>query len=78
MRAIELNMSDEVYKKLETMALHDKQPLEVFAVHKLEELARALDDYQELERRANAGDRRKFSEAMAKVPKSAPVKGDEF
>lgn len=78
MKAIELNVPDEVYQKLETMASHDKQPVNVFAVRKLEELARALDKFQELERRAQSGDRKKFSEAMAKVPKAPPIPGDEL
>jgi hypothetical protein len=78
MKAIELNVPDEVYHKLETMASHHHQPINVFAGHKLEELARAIDDFQELERRAGAGDRQKFAEAMAKVPKVPPVQGDEL
>lgn len=78
MKAIELNVPDEVYQKLETMASHDKQPVNVFAVRKLEELARALDQFQDLEKRAQAGERARFANSMAKVPKVPPVPGDEL
>jgi len=77
MKAIELNMPDEVYKKLENLASQDHQSVNAFALRKLEELARAFEDFKELEQRARGGNREKFQEAMAKVPNIPPVPGDE-
>ena len=78
MKAIELNMPDEVYEKLEHMALHDHQSVNAFALRKLEEFARAVEDFRELERRAQRGNREKFQSAMVKVPKAPPIPGDEL
>ena len=78
MKAIELNMPDDVYEKLENLASHDHQSVNVFALRKLEEFARAFEDFRELERRAQRGNRQKFEEAMAKVPKVPPMPGDEL
>ena len=78
MKAIELNMPDEVYKKLESMALQDHQSVNAFASRKLEEFAHAVEDFKELERRAQRGNREKFESAMAKVPNAAPMPGDEL
>jgi hypothetical protein len=78
MKAIELNIPDDVYQKLEVLASHDHQSVNVFALRKLEEFARAFEDFRELERRAKRGNREKFEAAMAKVPNSPPVPGDEI
>jgi len=77
MKAIELNMPDDVYEKLESLASHDHQSVDAFALRKLEELARAFEDFRELERRAQRGNRQKFEEAMTMVPKAPPMPGDE-
>jgi len=78
MKAIELNIPDEVYEKLESLASHDHQSVNVFALRKLEEFARAFEDFKELERRAQGGNREKFRAAMAKVPSAPPMPGDEL
>ncbi len=78
MKAIELNMPDDVYQKLENLALRDHQSVNTFALRKLEEFARAFEDFRELERRAQRGSREKFKTAMAKVPHIPPVPGDEL
>ena len=78
MKAIELNMPDEVYEKLETLASHDHQSVNVFALRKLEEFARAFEDFRKLEQRAQQGSREKFQAAMAKVPNLPPMSGDEI
>jgi len=78
MKAIELNMPDEVYEKLENMASHDHQSVNAFALRKLEEFARAAEDFQELERRAQRGNRDKFQAAMARVPNVQTEPGDEL
>jgi len=78
MKAIELKMPDDVYRKLENLALHDHQPVDAFALRKLEELVRAVENFAELERRAQRGSRQKFRTAMAKVPNGAPMPGDEL
>jgi predicted DNA-binding protein len=78
MKAIELNMPDDVYEKLENLASHDHQSVNVFALRKLEEFARAYEDFRELERRAQGGNREKFQAAMAKVPNVPPMPGDEL
>jgi hypothetical protein len=78
MKAIELNMPDDVYKKLESLASHDHQSVNAFALRKLEELARAFEDFGELERRAQRGNREKFQASMAKVPNVPPMPGDEL
>ena len=52
MKAIELNLPDDVYEKLENLASHDHQSVNAFTLRKLEELARAFEDFRELERRA--------------------------
>jgi hypothetical protein len=78
MKAIELKMPDDVYEKLENLASHDHQPVNVFALRKLEEFARDFEDFRELERRAQRGSREKFQSAMARVPNVPPVPGDEL
>lgn len=78
MKAIDLNMPDDVYEKLENLASHDHQPVNVFAQRKLEEFARAFEDFNRLEQRAQQGNREKFQAAMAKVPKEPPMPGDEL
>jgi predicted DNA-binding protein len=78
MKAIELNMPDEVYKKLENLASQDHQSVNAFALRKLEEFARAVEDFKELERRAQRADREKFESSMAKVPGVPPAPGDEL
>jgi hypothetical protein len=49
-----------------------------FASRKLEEFARAVEDFKELERRAQRGNREKFECSMAKVPSVPPAPGDEL
>jgi len=78
MKAIELNRPDDVYEKLEILASHDHQSVNVFALRKLEEFARAFEDFRELERRAQRGSREKFEAAMAKGPNVPPMSGDEL
>ena len=68
MKAIELNMPDEVYKKLEELASQDHQSVNAFASRKLKEFARAFEDFKELDRRAQLGNREKFESSMAKAP----------
>ena len=76
MKAIELNMPDDVYEKLENLASHDHQSVNVFALRKLEEFARAFENFRELEQRAQCGNRERFEAAMAKVPNVLPMPGD--
>ena len=78
MKAIELKMPDEVYKKLENLASQDHQSVNAFALRKLEELARAVEDLKELERRAQRGNRGKLEASMAKVPTVPPIAGDDL
>lgn len=78
MKAIELKMPDDVYQKLENMASHDHQRVDAFALRKLEELVRAVENFAELERRAQRGSMDKFRAAMAKVPNVPPMPGDEL
>jgi predicted DNA-binding protein len=78
MKAIELKMADEIHQKLSTLAAHEHQPVDAFALRKLEELIRAVENFSDLERRAQQGDREKFRAAMAKVPNVPPMPGDEL
>ena len=78
MKAIELNMPDEVYQKLENLASHDHQSVNAFAVRKLEEFTKAFESFNDLEQRAHRGSREKFQAAMAKVPNVSPIPGDEL
>lgn len=78
MKALELNMPDEIYQKLERLASQEHQSVDAFASRKLEEFARAVEDFLELERRAQRGNREKFEASMANVPKNSPVPGDEL
>ncbi len=71
-------MPDDVYEKLENLASQDHQPVNLFALRKLEEFTRAFEDFRELERRAQRGSREKFEDAMAKVPNVPPMPGDEI
>jgi predicted transcriptional regulator len=77
MKAIELNMPDEVYRKLENLASQDHQSVNAFALRKLEEFAHAFEDFKELELRAQRSNREEFASSMAKVPSDSPVPGDE-
>ena len=78
MKTIELKMPDDVYEKLKSLASHDHQSVNAFALRKLEEFARAFEDFRQLERRAQRGNREKFQSAMAKVPNVPPMPGDEL
>jgi hypothetical protein len=78
MKAIELKMPDEVHQKLSQLAAHEHEPVDAFALRKLVELIRAVDNFSELEHRAQRGSREKFDAAMAKVPKAPPMPGDEL
>jgi len=78
MKAIELNMPDDVYQKLENLASRDYESVNAFALRKLEEFTRAVEDFKELERRPNRGSRDKFNAAMTKVQNVPPVPGDEL
>jgi predicted DNA-binding protein len=78
MKAIQLNLPDEVYRKLENLASHDHQSVNVFALRKLEQLARAFEDFSKLEQRARRGNREKFQASMAKVKNAPPASGDEL
>ncbi len=78
MKAIELNMPDEIYQKLENLALQDHQSVNAFASRKLEELARTVEDFKELERRSQRASRQNFESSMAKVPNVPPIPGDEL
>lgn len=78
MKAIELKVPDETYRKLEGLASRDHQSVDSFAMQKLQELIRAAEGFAELERRAARGNRKKFEGAMAKVPDAPPMPGDEM
>jgi len=78
MKAIALEMPDDVYRKLERLASHDHQRVDAFARQKLEELVGAMESFAELERRAKRGNMDKFRAAMAKVPNVQPMPGDEL
>ena len=78
MKSIALDLPDEVYEKLKNLASHDHQTVNAFALRKLEELARASEDFRKLERRAQRGNRDKFQASMAKVPNVPPMPGDEL
>ena len=78
MKAIEVNLPDDVFEKLESLASNDHPSVNAFVLRKLEEFARALDDFMELERRAQWGDRDRFQAAMARVPNVPPTPGDEL
>jgi|GEM_PF-3346697 len=78
MKAIELNMPDEVYLKLENLASQDHQSVNAFASRKLEELARAVEDFKELERRAQRANHEDFEASMARVANVPAVLGDEL
>jgi predicted transcriptional regulator len=77
MKAIQLTMPDEVYRKLENLASQDHQSVSAFASRKLEEFARAEEGFKELERRAQRANRERFEASMARVPNVPPVPGDE-
>ncbi len=70
MKAIELNMPGDICKKLENLASHDHQPVNVnvFTLRKLEEFARAFEDFRELEQRAQRGSRENFQAHWARHP----------
>jgi hypothetical protein len=78
MKAIELNMPDSVYTRLENLASQDNQSVSAFALRKLEEFARAVEEFNELERRAQRGNREAFLDSMSKVPNTPPSPGDEM
>jgi predicted DNA-binding protein len=78
MKAIELELPDELYRKLEGLASHDHQRVDAFARQKLEELVGAVENFADLERRAQQGNMDKFRAAMVKVPSVPPMPGDEL
>jgi len=78
METIELNLPDDVYEKLENLASHDQQSVNVFALRKLEEFARAFEGFRELGRRAQRGNRTSFQASMAKVPNAPAAPDDEL
>jgi len=78
MKAIELSIPDAVYGRLSVLAAHDRQAVEEFALHKLEEAVRAVEHFAELEHRARRGSLDKFRAVMAKVPDVPSLPGDEL
>ncbi len=78
MRALELKMQGDVYRRLSVLAAQDRQAVEEFALHKLEEWVRAVENFAELERRARRGSLEKFRAAMSKVADAPPMPGDEL
>ena len=78
MKAIELKMPDDAYRRLAHLAAQDRQAVDEFALRKLEGLVRAIEDFAELERRAHRGRFKQFKDAMAKVPQAPPQPGDEL
>lgn len=78
MKAVEIQVRDEVYTKLENLASQQKQAVNDFAREKLEEIVRAWENFSELEYRASRGSFEKFRAAMSSVPKVPPVPGDEL
>jgi predicted transcriptional regulator len=78
MKAIELNVPDDVYSKLQDLASRDHQSIDGFARQKLEEFVHAFEAFAELEHRAKRGNRKEFESSMAKVPKVPPIHGDEL
>ncbi len=78
MKALELKMPDETYRKLADLAAHDAQAVDEFAVGKIEQFLRAAEDFAELERRAQRGDPARFATAMQRVPAIPPMAGDEM
>ena len=77
MKALQVKMPDQAYQKLSVLAAHEAQSVDEFAARKLEEFLHAVDDFTELERRAQRGDINKFQAAMAKVAAAPAVAGDE-
>jgi hypothetical protein len=78
MKTIELNIPDSIYQKLENLASQDHQSVKVFASRKLEEFARAVEDFKELERHAARASDKGISEFLAQVPNVPPVPGDDL
>ena len=78
MKALQVKMPDQSYQKLSILAAHAAQSVDEFAARKLEEFLHAVDDFTELERRAQRGDINKFQAAMAKVAAAPAVAGDEL
>ena len=78
MKAIELNVPDDVFRKLEDLASHEHQQVDAFASRKIEELVRAIEDFAQLEHRSQRGSMERFRAAMAKVPDKPPMPGDEL
>ena len=78
MKAIELNVPDDVFRKLEDLASHEHQQVDAFASRKIEELVRSIEDFAQLEHRAQRGSMERFRAAMAKVPDAPPMPGDEL
>ena len=79
MKAIELEMPDDVYRKLESLTSHDHQASgRVRAAEAGEELVGAVENFAELRRRAQQGNRDKFRAAMTKLPNVPPIPGDEL
>ena len=78
MKALELKMPDDVYRRLSELAAHDRQAVEQIALRNLEQLVQAAEDFAKLERRARRASLKKFRAAMAKVPDAPPMPGDEL
>ncbi len=74
MKAIEINMPDEVYQKLENLASQDHQSVNAFALRKLERIPPMFSRIsRSSNERAQHGNREEFVTSMAKVP-NAPAR----
>lgn len=78
MKAVAIEVADEIYKKLEKLATDEQQPVTDFARTKLEELVRSFEGFAELKRKAELGNWEKFDAALSNVPSIQPLPGDEL
>jgi len=78
MSTLSVRLPDSLHNMARELAKRDNISINQMIATALAEKISALKTEEYLEERASRGDRRKFLDAMAKVPNTPPLPGDEL
>ena len=78
MSTLSVRLPDSLHNMARELAKRDNISINQMIATALAEKISALKTEEYLEERASRGDRRKFLDAMAKVPNRPPLPGDEL
>ena len=78
MSTMSLRLPESLHERAREIAKQEGVSINQLVATALAEKLSALDTVQYLEARAAGGSRKRFLEALAKVPDAAPLPGDEL